>query len=296
MYPFTSTLKQAQRGLSQPNDQPQYRQGWVSPGTYAVQQFLPHQEQGNVDYALIKGVSLPDTGTWIRTRSFSTQIAPVVSKKGYTAGVDHGDLFAMPETTLWEVLGYYSSFYYALEAPSYPFPLPSLTVPLKGRSTNAGAFLEGLLVKSFAQEKKLPQWGEDLHAQVTDTLASNDLFGIVNAFDAAGIATKLPNTYHRPGPWTLVQGWRTLDPKTDGHAFIILRHHAESDKVLTLEATSLPYLRGVGHRGIGKVDFRGGAFRFPYKWWEKESVPTWNQIKETFPHMEMAALHIVPQG
>ncbi|MBN1206044.1 MAG: 1,4-beta-xylanase [Myxococcaceae bacterium] len=92
-----------------------------------------------------------------------------------------------------------------------------------------------------------------------------------------------------PPPWTLIQGWRSRQPLTGGHTFILVAQHG--GKVLTLESNNHYSLDGVGFRGLGNAE-SFPDFSPPAEWWLREEVWDWEKIRTTYPHHRLARLKV----
>jgi hypothetical protein len=189
------------------------------------------------------------------------------------------------ESVLINLLEKFHPFTYELHAARYPFPLPGLSVPLSPPETNnCCTFVEALLVKAWADTHPEFKWGSKRHGQMM-ILSADDFFSPVTAVIESGMGSVMDDTDIKP--WTVVQGWR--GKWNGGHTFIIVDHHEETDRVLTLESNSAYNLDGVGFRGIGNLrDFNNP----PVEWWKQEDLWTWERIKSAYKFRKQAALNM----
>ncbi|MEL6538355.1 MAG: hypothetical protein AAFQ98_23240, partial [Bacteroidota bacterium] len=146
---------------------------------------------------------------------------------------------------------------------------------------------EAIVVKAWANQLGV-KWSNGQHADMM-IYDANKMFSPAEALIDSEIAEGVPDEDAPPGPWTVMQGWRQNKPLKGGHTFIIVAHHPQTDKVLTLESNSHYKLAGVGYRNIGNVkDFP----KPPDRWWERPDVPTWEKIKQSYPHRKQARLKV----
>lgn len=118
--------------------------------------------------------------------------------------------------------------------------------------------------------------------------STDDYFSPVTAALETGMGEKVDDVEAAPNPWTLVQGWKTQ--WTGGHTFIIVDHHKETDKILTIESNKAFGLNGVGFRKIGMASVLNN--QPPENWWELPGVWTWAQIKNSYKFRAMATLKV----
>jgi len=104
-----------------------------------------------------------------------------------------------------------------------------------------------------------------------------------------GVGSTAPST----GPW-LLQTFRSSDPSSlSGHSYIILKHDAQTDKILTLEANNSVGLNGVGFGGIGNLrDLPDGN---PGPDWTTKTTMTWSERVDANPRVHIASLAIDSQ-
>jgi hypothetical protein len=119
-------------------------------------------------------------------------------------------------------------------------------------------------------------------------LSNDDFFSPVTAVIEKKMAVAVLSPDTPPHPWTLIQGWRRQ--WRDGHTFLIVDHHTQTDRVLTLESNSAYKLNGVGFRGIGNL--RDMETQPPENWWEIEDLWTWDRICWTYRYRQQANLKV----
>lgn len=190
------------------------------------------------------------------------------------------------ENALIKLLPYFHDFTYDLKEARYPFPLPGIRVPqAPPSSNNCCTFVEALIVKAWADVHKLIEWNSKRHGQMM-ILSTDDFFSPITAIADSGMGVAVEDDA-TPHPWTVIQGWR--QKWKGGHTFIIVDHHKETDRVLTLESNSAYGLNGVGFRGIGNLrDFNSP----PEEWWKREDLWTWERIKSAYKFRKQAALNV----
>jgi hypothetical protein len=115
-----------------------------------------------------------------------------------------------------------------------------------------------------------------------------EYFSPVTAAVESAMAIPVPSPDAPPHPWTLIQGWR--QQWRGGHTFLIVDHHAATDKVLMLESNSAYGLDGVGYREIGTLRDKG--ITPPAQWWTLPKVWTWRQVCSTYLFHEQAWLKV----
>jgi hypothetical protein len=201
---------------------------------------------------------------------------------------------AIEESTLVSELKAYDGFIYDLKNPTYPHPLKGVKVPLgPPAQNNCCTFVEGLLVKSWADRFPEFKWDNKRHNQMMIT-SDKDYFSPITALVENGMAEKIDDIEKPPQPWTAIQAWRKEKSATTewsgGHTFLIVDYHEATGKVLTLESNKGFKLNGVGFRQIGMAsDF---DHRPPKNWWELPAVWTWEKMKSTYKFRQMATLKV----
>jgi hypothetical protein len=119
-------------------------------------------------------------------------------------------------------------------------------------------------------------------------LSNDDFFSPVTAAIESNMAVAVPEPDTPPHPWTVIQGWRRQ--WRSGHTFIIVDHHEQTDRVLTLESNRAYKLNGVGIRAIGNIRDIGGLP--PEAWWEREDLWTWERMRSTYRYRQQAWLKV----
>jgi hypothetical protein len=155
------------------------------------------------------------------------------------------------------------------------------------KTNNCCTFVEALVVKAW-QNKFNSQfkWSNTRHGQMM-IFSADDYFSPVTALVESDIALAVDDSDAAPNPWTVIQGWR--QQWRGGHTFIIVDHHIETDRVLTLESNSSYRLNGVGFRMIGNI----GEFNNPPEnWWNRTDLWTWERIKSTYRYRKQAWLKV----
>lgn len=287
-----ATLRTRLRGFSRA-DTSSEREGYASPGEYPV---LETATRGNADYArlaLSRGGDM-----WICTRSSSTSYASIASvapppPAPRVSFVD--DPMAIDEHALTSLFGAFHEYSYDLDEGHYPWPLPTARVPLAPpRQNNCCTFVEALVAKAYANAN-VPGfvWDARRHGQMMVD-SDDDYFSPVTAVVDSGIAVPAPSPDASPHPWTVIQGWRRM--WRQGHTFIVVDHHAPTDRVLLLESNAAYGLNGPGYRELGALRLHaggaGGAPVAPTKWWENEASWTWTRVCSTYRFRQHAYLKV----
>ena len=116
----------------------------------------------------------------------------------------------------------------------------------------------------------------------------NDFFSPVTACIDLEIADAVEDEDTPPSAWTVLQGWRRQ--WRGGHTLIIVDHHPETDRILTLESNSGYRLDGVGFRALGNLrDLDGQP---PEYWWEDGRSWTWERFRSTYRFRKQATLKV----
>lgn len=153
-----------------------------------------------------------------------------------------------------------------------------------GPSTNCCMFVEGVIIgAALRSHADRLNWTSQYHSwsmvAPTKTESAAEvvrMFGPVQAYVDAGLATLPESQDEEPGEWCVVQGFTD----TGGHTYLILK--CEDGKCLTLEANCWfgdKQSGYVGHRGNNKNP-RRIADEIPADW--KSFAPTWKQIKSHY--------------
>lgn len=279
------------RGYVAPDTSSQF-EGYVEPGTYLVLDMLSGHPDADTDYVRVYAPSLGASDTWLCARwrghrylelaEEQVPVAPIMSFEDDPGAIDEEELVnLLPE---------FESFTYDLDEARYPWSLPGVKLPQTPPATNnCCTFVEALCVKAFAGKPGF-EWDARRHRQMM-IASSEDWFSPITAAVESGMAVPvpLPDTPH---PWMLVQGWRRQ--WNGGHTFLVVAHHAPTDKVLTLESNSAYALNGTGFRGIGNL--RQFQSRPPDRWWENPNVWTWERLRSTYLFSHHALLRVRPAG
>lgn len=288
------------------------KNGFVEVGEYSLLSSKPNFPNEDTDYIQIE----TDNGkVWICSRwkdnSYTeTQASPekvnekepvnlldalgAVSRINFDNSSD-----AVDESRLVSLVKDYDGFAYDLHDPAYPYQLSGVNLPItppKARQNNCCTFVEGLVVKAWSDAFPDFKWNNQRHGQMM-IFSTNDYFSPVTAALEGGMGEEVTDVDAAPLPWTLVQGWKSSQSESDpngkwsgGHTFIIVDHHAETDKVLTLESNKAFGLNGVGFRKIGMAsEFNHQP---PENWWTLPGVWTWAQIKKSYKARAMATLKV----
>ncbi len=287
--------------------------GTVKAGAYVLLESKMNHPDANSDYSK---VSVPDVGdVWICSRwkqdnyaeviashqpetdstspAPSTTDGPVTDAPSASISLprisfdDRDD--SIPESELVSELSEYNGYSYASTDARYPYKLKGITINQgPPNQNNCCTFVEGMLVKSWADNFPDFEWNNKRHNQMM--VMGADLFSPVAAAVESGMAVKVDDVEAPPQPWTIIQGWKEIDPPKGGHTFFIVDHHAETDRVLTLESNMALGLDGVGFRKIGMASDFGN--KPPANWWENEAVWTWEKMKNSFKFRAMATLKV----
>lgn len=232
--------------------------------------------------------------------NFISGSVPIANNLGNVGGLLNRINFndtddAIEEATLVSELKAYDGFSYHFSAPTYPYPLKGVTVPLGPlKQNNCCTFVEGILVKSWTDSFSDFKWDLKRHKQMMISSADLDYFSPITALVDNGMAEKIDDLNAAPQPWTAIQGWKTKKTESTkwggGHTFLIVDYHEGTDKVLTLESNKAYKLNGVGFRPIGMASALN--HQPPEKWWELPNVWTWKKMKSVYKFRAMAALKV----
>jgi hypothetical protein len=284
-------------GFVEPNTRSD-TEGRVAIGSYRLLELLPNQgDENDDDYARIAIEGLGGDDTWICVRSGTKRFAEVVEIQAPAADLEElaDDPDAVPEETLVTLLPRFRDFHYTKTNAHYPFAIRGCRLPqAPPRANNCCTFVEALVVGAWQDKyRDLFEWSPAQHRQMM--VIGDDLFSPVHCLVEAGIASAIggaASTNSAPPPWAVIQGWRN---DGGGHTFLIVDHHAPSDRVLTLESNRSFGLDGVGFRKLGNL--RDHADNGPPPaWWENPSAPTWASIRALYPQREMAALKVADRS
>lgn len=203
---------------------------------------------------------------------------------------------SVPESALINLLPEFLGYSYKSTGARYPFKIPAIPDSLVGepRVNNCCTFVEALLVGAWKNVHGDDfEWNSRRHSQIM--IMSSDLFGPVTAIVEAGMGEELPDKHALPPPWTIVQGWESIDPLKHGHTFLILDSHPPTQKILTLESNFALGMNGPGFRKVGDLD------NFPNQhpgsnWYQGDAVWTWDKFHNSFHHMKLAKLNVEDIG
>ena len=291
-----ATLKVRLPGFIEPDTDSQ-REGFLEPGRYIVEDYREGFPDADTDYARVQAPTLGASDTWICTRwkdqdYVAVSEAPEISTERRSF---EDDTNAVPEEALTELLPKFHDFTYDLDDARYPYELPGIRVPLAPPGfNNCCTFVEALLVRAWADTHDDFEWRPKRHRQMM-IMSSDDLFSPVTAAVETGMAMPVADPDTPPHPWTLVQGWRRQ--WRGGHTFLIVDHHPETDRVLTLESNSSGSykLDGVGFRKIGNLrDANDG--RPPEDWWKQQDLWTWDLVCSTYRFRQLAWLKVTDRS
>lgn len=276
------------KGFEDPDTSSQM-QGFVPSGKYLVIEFRENYPNADTDYAHIAVPSMGDEETWICTRwkghHYTTiETKTVVPTTNYKFDQDPK---AVPERSLTSLLVDFHDFTYDLDRARYPYALSGFKAPLAPPATNnCSTFVEALVVKAWENSISGFKWSLENHKQMM-IYSADDYYSPVTCLINAEMAQAVPDHDQLPHPWTVIQGWRKQ--WTSGHTFMILDHHPDTDRVLTLESNSAYKLNGVGYRMIGNVK------QFPKppdNWWDNDRLWTWAQIKSVYRFRQQCILKV----
>jgi hypothetical protein len=221
------------------------------------------------------------------------------------------------EADITGLLGNFAGYGYDLNDPRYPyklwdrFPDKLLATP-DAKRNNCSTFTEALLVKAW-QNALGPEWKDGAGNIVTwdgkkhmDWMVRANMpdkrFSPIDVAVDSGMASE-PLVVERnrkdhehilPSPWSFVQGFRHPESHNDwerGHNFIIVDMHRETGRVLTLESNNTYRMNGPGFRMLGNID-QFDNYAPPKEWWKDEELWTWNDIKNAYPFLKIARLHV----
>lgn len=279
------------KGFSTDNTDSEF-EGYVDAGRYPVLQFRKNHPNSDTDYALIEAPHLGDNDTWICTRwrdSHYASVESVVYRQPEPV-VLTAQGSSIPESALVAELPDFHDYHYERDRARYPHALTGCNVPLaeSRKTNNCCTFVEGLVIRAFQQAHPGDfEWSPALHSDMM-IMSADDYFSPITALVDQELGVLQIDVDQPPPQWTVIQGWR--QQWRGGHTFIILDHHAETDRVLTLECNSSYGLDGVGFRGLGNLRDLGG--QPPAQWWDKPNVWTWQRVCATYRYRKMAALKV----
>lgn len=279
------------KGFVEPDTASQF-EGYVETGDHFVLEERPGFPTADTDFARLEVPTLGASDTWICTRWKSqsyAQLLTVEPPPGAVRQSFEGEPLAITEARLGELLVGFRDFRYDYDEARYPWPLPGVKLPMAPpQLNNCCTFVEALVVKAFADAHgQAFEWSAERHRQMM-IMSSEDYFSPVTVAIESGMGLPVPSPDAPPHPWTLVQGWR--QQWRGGHSFLVVDHHAQTDKVLILESNSSYGLDGVGYRGLGNL--RDVGVKPPAGWWERDAVWTWRKVCSTYRFHQQATLKV----
>lgn len=289
------------------------KKGFIAPGDYALISSKPNFPNTDTDYAQVETENgkVWICSRWMDNKYIEINAAPKKPELGDLSAQLTDSIGTLPkvnfdniddavdELDLIGLVKDYDGFLYSLKDPAYPYGLPGVNLPIappKVKQNNCCTFVEGLIVKAWVNKFPDFEWNNHRHGQMM-IFSADDYFSPVTAAIESGMGEKVDDVDAAPAPWSLVQGWKSKAIEgvqgsrwSGGHTFIIVDHHAETDKVLTIESNKAFGLDGVGFRKIGMAsDF---DHKPPANWWTLPGVWTWEQIKKSFKARSMATLKV----
>ncbi len=288
------------------------KKGFVEAGNYSLLSTKLNFPNDDTDYAQIETEAgkVWICSRWKGHRYTETQSSPELPSDdqpdsfldaiGAVSRINfNGRDDAVEESKLVEIVKDYDGFAYDLHDPAYPYDLPGVNLPLappKTKQNNCCTFAEGLIVKAWSDQFSDFEWNNHRHGQMM-IFSTEDYFSPVTAAVESGMGEEVEDVEAAPAPWTLVQGWKSKQSDDvpgskwfGGHTFIIVDHHLETDKVLTLESNKAFGLDGVGFRKIGMASAHN--HQPPANWWDLPGVWTWKQIKNSYKARAMVTLKV----
>jgi hypothetical protein len=242
---------------------------------------------GNDTWMPIASAQIADGSSWLCVRSGYVVYARVVDAAYAPAPrVDYGnDAAAVDEKELVKTLATFAGWGYDRQGPRYPGNIGTVKLPhAPPNVNNCCTFVEALVAGTFTRVHDVA-WTDVEHAQLMID-SDDDPFSPVTALVHSGIAVPGPDDdLAPPAPWTVVQGWKSR--WQNGHTFVVVDHHWETDKVLVLESNCTSELNGVGWRGLGRL----GAVDLDH-WWQKPGVWTWARVTSSFPLRHRCELRV----
>ncbi|MEP1032416.1 hypothetical protein [Ekhidna sp.] len=197
------------------------------------------------------------------------------------------DQNAIDESHLTDLLPSFSEFTYHLRTATYPFNLEGVNVPqAPPASNNCCTFVEAITVKAWQNSYSDFRWNNKKHGQMM-IFSVEDYFSPVTCLVESEMAIAINDQDAIPHKWSVIQGWRK--EWSGGHTFIILDHHKETDRILTLESNKAFGLNGVGYRMLG--NFRD-INKPSSDWWTESKLPTWEKIKNTYKFRRQCVLKV----
>ena len=284
---FANVLKRL-KGFIEQNTRSQF-ETWVARGRYECTEYRRNYPNENTDFARLDIDTLADGDTWICTRWKNSIYAeiddPAPPPQQLELPEAHAD--GMPEALLIDLLPEFEAFNYIPRGARYPYALDGISIKLAPpQVNNCCTFVEALVIKAWQNHNVDFRWDRQGHADIM--IMGSDLFSPVNVLVNREIALPLDENA-APAAWSVIQGWSADNRR--GHTFIIVAHHVESDRVLTLESNNGYGLDGVGYRSLGGLN-QHPAKQAPERWWENANAPTWQQVRRAYPRRRLCALKV----
>jgi hypothetical protein len=284
------TLPIRLRGFVDPDTRSQF-EGHLEPGTYTVEELRLNHPNADTDYARVTAPGLGANDTWICIRWLSHTygtVEDIPDPVPVLPLADPDDPRSIPESALTDLLPQFTSFTYDLDDARYPFELAGVRVPMSPPETNnCCTFVEALVARAWSNALDTFEWSSSRHRQMM-IMDDNDFFSPVTACIDLEIADAVEDEDTPPSAWTVLQGWRRQ--WRGGHTLIIVDHHPETDRILTLESNSGYRLDGVGFRALGNLrDLDGQP---PEYWWEDGRSWTWERFRSTYRFRKQATLKV----
>lgn len=282
-----AVLSRSLKAFEEPDTSSQV-EGRLAPGKYRVLDYKTNYPSTDTDYAHLEAPGLGDEETWICTR-WKDQIYATISVEQINPLPRQDfskDPMSIDEQVLVDLLPDFHAFEYDLDRARYPFKLTGFKTPIAPPYTNnCCTFVEALVAKAWENAHGY-QWSMEKHAQMM-IYSRDDYYSPVTCLLESSIAADIDDVDSGPPPWTVIQGWR--HQWNQGHCFIILDYHPESDKVLTLESNGYFKLNGVGYRMIGNLrDYP----KPPTNWWNLDNLWTWERMKSIYRYRKLAQLKV----
>lgn len=282
------------KGFEEANTSSQ-SQGYIQSGKYLLEELKENHPTTDTDYARISIPQLGEEETWIcirwKKRSYAT--IEEINILPFNPISFQNDDDAITESKLIELLPHFYDFGYDLDRARYPYKIKGFKAPLAppgSKNNNCCTFVEALIVKAWENSFDDFKWDLERHKQMM-VYSAEDYFSPVTALLEADMGERVVDSDQIPHPWTVIQGWRKQ--WTSGHTFIILGHHEETDRVLTMESNSYHKLNGVGYRMIGNIkDYN----QPPNNWWENKELWTWERIKSVYKYRKQCILRVKDQN
>lgn len=263
-------------------------QGLIQPGNYQLKEVRTNFPDSDTDYANIVVPAFGDEDTWICLRWKDKTYAVISERATVKADLINfdSDSEAIDEQILTDLLPKFYDFEYDFDQARYPFILKGFNAPLAPPATNnCCTFVEALVAKVWEVGRGIP-WNMDNHKQMM-IFSADDYFSPITCLVSQHIAKRVKDSDQSPHPWTVIQGWRKQ--WTSGHTFIIVDHHPETDRILTLESNSAYKMNGVGCRMIGNIrDIQ----RPPADWHKNPNLWTWERMKSVYQFRKQCVLKV----